>query len=77
MTTAVHIKTDLWQQFADLARQQKRQPNHLLEKLVAEYLAIQNDLQLDEAIRQQAQQTGYHERDAVNLVKQYRQTNTV
>lgn len=76
MTTTVHIKTDLWKQFATLAQQQKKQPDHLLEKLVAEYLAIQNDLQLDEAIRQQAQQTGYHERDAVELVKQYRQTKT-
>jgi predicted transcriptional regulator len=77
MTTTVQIKTDLWKQFAALARQQKRQPDYLLEKLVAEYLAIQNDLKLDEAIRQQAKQTGYPERDAVELVKKYRQTKTI
>ncbi len=46
--------------------------NRLLEKLIAEHLAIQKDLQLDEAIRQQAKKSGFKESDAVDLVKQYR-----
>ena len=74
MTATVQLDVNLWNQFSGLAQQKRKRPNRLLEKLITEYLAIQKDLQLDEAIRQQAGKSGFKESDAVALVKQYRQT---
>ena len=72
MTTTIQINTELWKKFAALAQQQRKRPNRLLEKLVAEYLEIQRGLQLDEAIRKQAKRSGIDESNAVELVKRYR-----
>lgn len=72
MTATVQLNGNLWNQFSGLAQQKRKRPNRLLEKLMAEYLAIQKDLQLDAAIRQQAGRSGFKESDAVALVKQYR-----
>jgi predicted transcriptional regulator len=74
MTATVQLDVNLWNQFSGLAQQKRKRPNRLLEKLISEYLAIQKDLQLDEAIRQQVRKSGFKESDAVDLVKQYRQT---
>ncbi len=74
MTATVQLDIKLWNQFSGLAQQKRKRPDRLLEKLIAEYLAIQKDLQLDDAIRQQGRKSGFKESDAVNLVKQYRQT---
>lgn len=74
MTATVQLDMNLWNQFSGLAQQQRKRPDQLLEKLIAEYLAFQKDLQLDEDIRQQARKSGFKERDAVELVKRYRQT---
>ena len=73
MAATVELEVTLWNQFSGLAREKRKRPNRLLEKLIAEYLAIQKDLQLDEAIRRQAGKNGFRESDAVALVKQYRQ----
>ena len=73
MTTNVQINTELWEKFTVLAAQRRKRPNRLLEKLVAEYLLIEKDLQLDEMIGQHARRTAYKESDAVELVKRYRQ----
>ena len=73
MTATVQINVNLWEQFSGLALQKRKRPDRMLEKLIAEYLAIQKNLQLDEAIRQQARKSGFKENDAVELVKSYRQ----
>jgi len=74
MTATVQLDMDLWNKFTRLAQQKRKRPDRLLEKLITEYLEVQNDLQLDEAIRQQVGKSGFKERDAVALVKQCRQT---
>jgi len=74
MTATVQLDVNLWSRFSGLAQQKRKRPNRLLEKLIAEYLAVQKDLQVDEAIRQQVRKSGFKESDAVDLVKQYRQT---
>ncbi len=73
MTTSVKIDSKLWKKFTTLAQQRRTRPNRLLENLVAEYLSIDKDLQLDDAISQQAKLNGFGESDAVELVKRYRQ----
>ena len=72
MTATVQLDLNLWNQFSGLAQKKRKRPDRLLEKLIAEYLAIQKDLQLDEAIQQQARKSGFKESDAVDLAKQYR-----
>ena len=74
MTATIQLNSDLWTKFSGLAQQKRKRPDRLLEKLIAEYLAIQKDLQLDDAIRKLAGRSGFKESDAVELVKQYRQT---
>lgn len=73
MTATVQLDVKLWNQFSGLVQQKRKRPDRLLEKLIAEYLAIQKNLQLDEAIRQQARKSGFKESDALHLVKQNRQ----
>lgn len=73
MVAMVELNVNLWNQFSGLAREKQKRPNRLMEKLIAEYLAIQKDLQLDEAIRRQAPKNGFRKSDAVALVKQHRQ----
>ena len=77
MTTSVQINTELWQKFTAMAQQQRKRPSRLLENLLGEYLAIQRDLQLDEAIQEQAKRSGYQETNAIEVVKRYRQKNTL
>lgn len=74
MTATVQLNRELWIKFSGLARQKRKRPDRLLENLIAEYLLMQKDLQLDEAIRLQARKSGYKEKDAVQLVKRYCQT---
>jgi predicted transcriptional regulator len=74
MTATVQHDNNLWKQFSGLAQQKRKRPDRLLERLIAEYLAVQKDLQLDETIRQQARKSGLKESDAVEVVKRYRQT---
>jgi len=76
MTATVQLNRDLWAKFSGVAQQKRKRPDRLLEKLMAEYLDIQKDLQLDEAIRQQARKSGFTENDAVAFVKQYRQNTS-
>jgi hypothetical protein len=64
----------LWTKFSGLAQEKRKRPNRLLEKIIAEYLAIQQDLQLDEAIRQQVRKSGFKENDAVEFVRNSRKT---
>lgn len=77
MTATVQINVNLWEQFSGFAQQKRKRPDRMLEKLIAEYLAVQKDLQLDEAIRQQARKSDFKENDAVELVKRYRQKQTI
>jgi predicted transcriptional regulator len=74
MTATVQINVDLWAKFSGMAQKKRKRPNRLLEKVITEYLAIQQDLQLDEAIRQQARKSGFKENDAVEFVRNYRKT---
>lgn len=74
MTATVQLNRELWIKFSGLAQQKRKRSDRLLENLIAEYLLMQKDLQLDEAIRLQARKSGYKEKDAVQLVKRYRQT---
>lgn len=74
MTATIQLNRELWVKFSGLAQQKRKRPDRLLENLIAEYLSMQKDLQLDEAIRRQARKSGFKENDAVQLVQQYRQT---
>jgi hypothetical protein len=74
MTAMVQINMNLWEQFSGFAQHKRKRPDRLLEQLIAEYLAIQNDMKLDDAIRQQARKSGIKENNAVDVVKHYRQT---
>lgn len=77
MTATVELDKNLWSKFSAVAQQKRKRPDRLLEKLMTDYLTIQKDLQLDEAIRLQARKSGFKEGDAVDLVKRYRQTKTI
>jgi hypothetical protein len=62
----------LWAQFQEVARKRGRSPVHLLTNYMRECLETWEDQQLDEEIRRDAQRSGYHEEDAVEIVRQYR-----
>ncbi|HEY9233004.1 MAG TPA: hypothetical protein VIS78_12685 [Blastocatellia bacterium] len=62
----------LWEQFEEAARQRRRNPVSLLSDFMREYLERLEDQKLDDEIKASVQRSGYHEDDAVNLVRRYR-----
>ena len=63
----------LWDQFQKAARQRGRSPLRLLTEYMRERLESWEDQQLDEEIRRDAQRSGFHEEDAVEIIRRYRQ----
>jgi len=66
-------ESPLWQQFQHEARKRRRNPVHLLTQYMQECLEVWQDQQLDEAMRQEAHQSGLREADAVPIVRRYRE----
>lgn len=72
MTATIEINVNLWEQFSDLAEQQRKRPNRLLEKILVEYLSTQNEVLLDNDIRRQMRKNGFKERQASAIAKCHR-----
>ena len=72
MTLETLIRSELWTNFQKQARKQKQEPSAVLAKLLREYLKIAEDLALTEAMRRDVRKSGYKERDAVEIVREYR-----
>ncbi|HEV8367701.1 MAG TPA: hypothetical protein VGQ39_07110 [Pyrinomonadaceae bacterium] len=72
MTLESLIKSELWQEFERKVRSKRRQPAKVLAELLREYLEIQEDIALTEAMRRSARKSGYRESDAVKIVREYR-----
>lgn len=72
MTLEGLIQSDLWREFEEYARSRRRQPARLLAELMREQLEIAADVALNDEIRRQVQKSGYKEKDAVRIVREYR-----
>ena len=72
MTLEMLIRSALLMNFEKQARKQKKQPSELLAELLREHLEIAEDIVLTEAMRRDARKSGYQERDAVRIVREYR-----
>ena len=72
MTLESLVKSELWQEFERQVRAKRKQPTKVLQELLREYLEIQEDIALTEAMRRQARKSGYRESNAVKIVREYR-----
>ena len=72
MTLEALLKTELWHHFEQRARAARRRPADMLAELLREYLEIADDVTLNEAMRRDAQKSGYTQADAVTLVRRHR-----
>ena len=72
MTLEGLIQSDLWREFEEYARSRRRQPARLLAELMREQLEIAADVALNNEIRRDFQKSGYKEKDAVRIVREYR-----
>jgi len=72
MTLEGLIQSDLWREFEEYARSRRRQPARLLAELMREQLEIAADVALNDEIRREVQKSGYEEKDAVKIVREYR-----
>ena len=72
MTLEGLIQSDLWREFEEYARSRRRQPARLLAELMREQLEIAADVALNNEIRRDVQKSGYKEKDAVRIVREYR-----
>jgi len=72
MTLEGLIQSDLWREFEEYARSRRRQPARLLAELMREQLEIAADVALNDEIRREVQKSGYEEKDAVRIVREYR-----
>jgi hypothetical protein len=72
MTLEMLIRSELWTNFEKRARKQKKQPSELLAELQREHLETAEDIALTEAMHREARKSGYQERDAVRVVREYR-----
>ena len=73
MTKAIELDPQLWKQFEQVAREQRRNPSRLLMQVVREYLAMYEDEEFFRQMQRDARRSGYKEEDAVALVRQVRQ----
>ena len=73
MTKAIELDPQLWKQFEQVARAQRRNPSQLLMQVVREYLEIYEDEEFFRQMQRDARRSGYKEEDAVALVRQVRQ----
>jgi len=72
MTLEGLIQSDLWHEFEEYARSRHKQPAKLLAELMREQLEIAADVALNNEIRRDVQKSGYKEKDAVKIVREYR-----
>jgi predicted transcriptional regulator len=73
MTKTIEFDPQLWKQFEQVAREQRRNPSRLLMQIVRGYLEISEDEKLFRQMQRDARRSGYKEADAVTLVHQVRQ----
>jgi hypothetical protein len=73
MATNTLINSPVWKQFEEEARRHQEDPMDLVIRYMNECLEVWEDESLDEEVSQDAQQSGYTEDDAVEIVRQYRQ----
>ncbi|MBX7224327.1 MAG: hypothetical protein K1Y36_30710 [Blastocatellia bacterium] len=67
------LDSPVWEQFQKAARARRRNPVQLLTEYMNECLEIWEDQQMDQDMQKEARSSAYHEDEAVNLVRQYRQ----
>lgn len=72
MTLETLLKTELWRDFEQQTRARHQQPADVLADLLRDYLETAEDVELNEAMRRDARQSGYTEADAVRLVREHR-----
>ena len=72
MEQEIKLDPQLQAQLTQAAREQRRSPARLLQEVVREYLGIYEDEKLFRQMQREAQQSGYREEDAVDLVRQAR-----
>jgi predicted transcriptional regulator len=72
MEQEIKLDPQLQAQLTQAAREQRRSPARLLQEVVREYLDIYEDEKLFRQMQREAQQSGYREEDAVDLVRQAR-----
>ena len=73
MAKAIELDPQLWKQFEQVAREQRRNPTRLLMQVVREYLQMYESEQFFRRLQRDARRSGYKEEDAVGLVRQVRQ----
>ncbi len=73
MAKAIEFDPQLWKQFEQVAREQRRNPARLLMQVVREYLQMYESEQFFRQLQRDARRSGYKEEDAVGLVRQVRQ----
>ena len=62
----------VWVRFERAARQRRRNPARLVAEFMSECLERWEDERLDSEMQADAQRSGWHERDAVEIVSRYR-----
>ncbi len=72
MTLESLLRTDLWHEFQEQARSEKRSAADVLADLIEEYLETREDAEVHTAIAREARKSGYAENDAVEIVRQVR-----
>lgn len=72
MSKNLVLDSSPWEQFKEAARKRRRNPEKLLADFMREYLETLEDQKLDEEIKEAVRASGYHEDDAVNIVRRHR-----
>ncbi len=67
----------VWLRFERAARQRRRNPVNLLAEFMSDCLERWEDERLDTEIQEDARGSGHREREAVEIVRQYRRERRV
>jgi predicted transcriptional regulator len=72
MGKVIEIDDALWASLSTAARRERRTPETVIRGLIQDFLEIELDRKVDEAIGKDVRRSGYEEKDAVRLVREYR-----
>lgn len=72
------VTTDskLWRDFEKFTKARQLNPETILTELIKNFMELERDLEIDDAVSRAVQSSGYHEDDAVELVRASRQRNS-
>lgn len=72
MGKVIEVNEQLWTRLSDAAQRAGQTPERFVRTIIRGFLEAEADRALDDALRRAARSSGYKEKEAIRLVREYR-----